>query len=123
MSNSHLHALEEALARRGWRVVSVLPGDDYRISATWEVRRSTSRPSLFIDFDGMGPDGDCCLPLEESYGCHARGRASPSLYFRRINKSRSRWEQELAAFVVALDNVESAERIAPADGGRDTGSS
>jgi hypothetical protein len=99
-----LAALEAALAQRGWRVVAVHPGDDYRISATWEVRRSSREPSLLIDFDGMGAEGDCCLPLEESYGCLVRGRGAASLYFRRVKKSRSVWEQELAAFVRTLDN-------------------
>jgi hypothetical protein len=59
---------------------------------------------LFIEFDGMDADGDSCLPLEESYGCQVRGRKAASLYFRRVNKSRFLWEQELAAFVDALDN-------------------
>ena len=103
MAKTHLRALEEVLARRGWRVVAVHPGDGYHISATWEVRRSTSQPSLLIDFEGMGPDGDSCLPLEESYGCQLRGRETVGLHFGRINRSRARWEQELAAFVQALD--------------------
>jgi hypothetical protein len=106
MSKPHLRALEEALARRGWRVAAVHPGDDYRISATWEIRRSGDRSSLFIDFDGMGLDGDRCLPLEESYGCAVRGRDSVSLYFRKINRSRQLWEKELADFVEVLGTVE-----------------
>lgn len=92
--------------RKGWRVIAVHPGDDYRISATWEIQRSTRQPSHFIDFDGM--DDLDCLPLEESYGCTIRGRsvtnAAASLHFRRPNKSRDRWEQDLVAFVLALDN-------------------
>lgn len=104
MSKPHLRELEEALARKGWRIVAVHPGDDYRIAATWEIQRSSSQPSLFIDFDGMGPEGDTCLPLEESYGCQVRVREKVSLYFRRVNKSRRLWEQELTAFVRALDD-------------------
>ncbi len=107
MSKPHLRALEEALARRGWRVVAVHPGDGYCIAATWEVRRSTSHPSVLIDFNGfngMGPDSDICLRLEESYGCQVRGREAVGLYFGRINRSRAHWEQELAAFVQALDD-------------------
>jgi hypothetical protein len=103
MSKPHLRALEEALARRGWRLVAAHPGDDYRISATWEIRCS-GHSSLFIDFDGMGPDGDYCLPLEASYGCKIRGREAVALYFRKVNRSRPLWEQELAAFVRALDD-------------------
>lgn len=105
MSKPHLRALEEALLHKGWRVIAVHPGDDYRISATWEIQRSSSQPRQFIDFDGM--DDMVCLPLEESYGCHIRGRAAMdkavSLYFRRPNKSRELWEQDLEAFVLALE--------------------
>jgi hypothetical protein len=104
MSKPHLRALEQELARKGWRVIAVHPGDGYRISATWEVQRSSKEPSLFLDFNGMGPDGDYCLPLEESYGCQVRGREAVGLYFRRVNRSQSLWEQELAAFVQALDD-------------------
>src|SRR5438067_2521429 len=99
MAKSHLRALEQALARRGWRVVAVHPGDGCRISATWEAQRNTSHPSLLIDFEGLGPDGGPCLPLEESYGCQVRGREAAGLYFGRVNRSRAHWEQELAAFV------------------------
>jgi hypothetical protein len=115
MSKPHLRALEEALVRRGWRVVAVHPGNDCNISATWEIQRSSSHPSLFIDFDGM--DDMNCLPLEESYGCHVRGRSAQDrgacLYFRKPNKSRALWEQELAAFVLALENEGNAEYDAP----------
>jgi hypothetical protein len=101
VSKSHLEALEQALARKGWRVLAVHPGNDYDISATWEIQRSTSEPSLFIDFRGL--DDVECLPLEQSYGCQVRGRHSLSLYFRPINKSRQLWEQDLARFVRSLD--------------------
>lgn len=39
MSRPHLRDLVEALTRRGWLVVAVHPGDDYRVSAAWEIRR------------------------------------------------------------------------------------
>jgi hypothetical protein len=107
MSKPHLRALEEALTRKGWRIIAVHPGDDYGISATWEVRRSSNQPSLFLDFNGMGPDGNYCLPLEESYGCQVRGRQAVGLYFRRVNRGQALWERELAAFVQALDEVRS----------------
>lgn len=103
MSTPHLTALEDALARRGWRIATVQPGDEYRISATWELQRAGGSRRLLIDFEGMGPDGDVCLPLEQSYGCHVRGVTGLSLYFRRVNRSRDLWEEELAAFVRALD--------------------
>ena len=117
LSKPHLQALEEALLRKGWRVVAVHPGDDYRISATWEIQRNSQELSSFIDFDGL--DDMTCLPLEESYGCHVRGRLANDetarLYFRRPNKSRTLWEQDLAAFVLALDNEGTAEPGAGAD--------
>ena len=106
MSRSHLRALEESLASSGWRVVGVHPGNDYDISATWEIQRS-SEPSVFIDFEGM--DDMVCLPLAECYGCHVRGRREPSLYFRRVNKSRRLWERELVEFVRSLDNTGGAD--------------
>jgi hypothetical protein len=106
MSKPHLRALEEELGRKGWRVVAVHPGDDCRISTTWEIQRNSSQHSLFIDFEGLHEM--VCLPLEESYGCHVRGRSArdkaAQLYFRKPNKSRSLWMQELVAFVRALDN-------------------
>ena len=105
MSVPHLRALEEALARRGWRVVVVHPGDGYRVSATWELQRGRRDGSLLIDFDGLGPDGDVCLPLEKSYGCQVRGQLGDGLYFRRPRRSRELWEQELAEFVRSLDNA------------------
>jgi hypothetical protein len=103
MSTPHLNALENALARRGWQAVAVHPGDDYRISATWELIRGDA--SLLIDFDGMGPEGDYCLQLAESYGCHLRGHPLQGLYFRRVNRSRELWEKELAEFVQSLDDM------------------
>ncbi len=64
VSKLHLQALEEALLRKGWRIIAVHPGDGYRISATWEVQRSSKRPTLFIDFEGL--EDRACLPLEGS---------------------------------------------------------
>ena len=110
MSKQHLQALEEALLRNGWQVAAVHPGDDYRISATWEIPRGGS-PTVFIDFDGM--DDTVCLPLEQSYGCRIRARSgkdeAAGLYFRKRNKSRRLWEQDLAAFVLALENEGNCE--------------
>jgi hypothetical protein len=122
MSQPHLRALEEALARRGWRIFTVHPGDDYRISATWEIQCS-GQPNLLLDFDGMDTSGDYCLPLEQSYGCQVRGRAAVALYFRRVNKRRSLWEQELAAFVLALDGEKGAGCRIESKPGRTTESS
>ncbi len=106
MSISHLKSLEQALAQRGWRIVAVHPGDGIRISASWEVERSTQQASHFIDFDGMEPMGRYCLPLEESYACRLRRRNDISLYFRRKIVSRQEhWTTELETFLDALDKV------------------
>jgi hypothetical protein len=64
------------LEARGWRIVAELSGDDYRVSATWEIERSTQRPSVFIDFDRL--DDLITLPLEQSYGCCIRGIIRPT---------------------------------------------
>jgi hypothetical protein len=100
--------LEAALARKGWRVIAAHAGVEYRVRPRWEIQRSTRRPSLVIEFDVLDEDG--WLPLGESYGCQVR-EASPedsasSLYFRRPVKSRAMWEEELAAFVRKLDELD-----------------
>jgi hypothetical protein len=101
MSKEHLCALENTLLRNGWRIVTVHPGDSYRISATWELQRGGSR-NLFIDFEGLSPDGGTCLPLEQSYGCQVRGEAARALYFRKLNRSRELWEIELTEFATSM---------------------
>jgi hypothetical protein len=42
--------------------------------------------------------------MTQSQAGNVRGRKDATVYFRRINKSRPLWEQELAVFVEALDN-------------------
>src|SRR6516225_11045653 len=101
----HLQALENALVRNGWRIVAVHPGENIHVAASWEIRRSTREPILFLDFDGLDKSGTFCLPPEQSYGCSVRGHWEASLYFRRINKKRSLWEQDLVAFIDALENA------------------
>ena len=87
MSERHLNALQDALIRHGWRIVGVLPGDDHRLSATWELNRS-EKEALLIDFFGMSPDGDRCLPLIESYGCRCAGQfIAPALFSTSEPKS------------------------------------
>ncbi len=92
MAEWHLSELAHALRQRGWRIVSVHPGDDYRVSATWEVRRSTKQPSQLLDFDGMDASGDFCVPIEQSYGCDVRGVDGDGLYFHR---NRREWDGEV----------------------------
>jgi hypothetical protein len=100
MSAWHLADLRNELERRGWRIVAELPGDDYRISGSWEVQRSTRRAPLLIDFEGMEGSGDSCLPMPQSYACTLRTQRHLSLYFA---KSRMAWDEELAAFLDGLD--------------------
>jgi hypothetical protein len=96
MAEWHLRDLRNALARRGWTIVAEHPGDDARVSASWEVRRSTKDSTLFIDFHGL--DDLRCLPIIESYAC--RVRAGAGLYFGRPG---DRWRQALNEFVRSLD--------------------
>jgi hypothetical protein len=105
MSQHHLRALKNALSHRGWHIVAVHPGDEYRIAATWEIQQNPGSRNLFIEFDGLGPEGDVCLSLEECYGCHVRGQESIGLYFRRVRRSSRIWKQELMDFVEALDHT------------------
>ena len=104
MADWHLTELRAALERCGWHFESELPGDDYRVSATWSFARS-GKPAqaLLIDFDGL--DDIRTLPLNESYGCRARGTAH-ALYFRRRGTNdppaRDRWQSELDDFVTAV---------------------
>jgi hypothetical protein len=99
MADWHLTDLEEALKRRGWRVVARLPGDHYRISATWQLERGNDPRSVLIDFDGL--DDMRTLPIEQSYGCTQRTTRN-SLYFRRKG-AQTEWQVELAAFVSSLE--------------------
>ena len=98
MATWHLEELRNALERRGWRCVE-LPGDDRRISATWELSRAGDERHLHVDFEGL--DDLRTLPLAESYGCSIR-ETGGSVYFRR-QRAREIWEREIRAFVDALE--------------------
>ena len=69
-----------------------------------------TQPPLLIDFDGL--DDLRTLPLDESYGCQARGFGR-RLYVRRRGArgslSRDEWLTDLAAFVGGVDD--SADRV------------
>ena len=107
MAEWHLNKLRAALERRGWHIVAELPGNDYDISAIWEIQRSAKRPSLFIEFDGL--DDMETLPIDQSYGCRTQGNKSLSLYFgkRGDNGSRKRevWQKKLQHFIEGLDEI------------------
>jgi hypothetical protein len=104
MSIAHLSELRAALAQGGWHVVAErLRGeDDVQGAAVWEVRRGDAGPVVFIDFAGFGGMGED-IPLEQSYGCKIRGDSNEGLYFRRIQRSRNLWLQDLAIFVDSLN--------------------
>ena len=108
MPDWHLQEIRDALESRGWRFVAEHPGDDYRVSATWEIERSTKNPTLFLDFQGL--DDLNTLPLEQSYGCRVRGSGAPGLYFGRKGVGgsgrRQKWQQDLQQFLVELDSFE-----------------
>jgi hypothetical protein len=97
----HLEELRSALERRGWRIVEH-PGDDYRVSGSWELRRSGDAEARWIDFDGL--DDLQTLPMDRSFACRVRGSASVSLYFRRA-RSNDLWTKELATLVQALEKA------------------
>jgi len=107
MPDWHLQEIRDALESRGWRFVAEHPGDNYRISATWQIERSTKKP-IFIDFEGL--DDLITLPLEQSYGCKVRGSDSHGLYFGRQGVGgsgrRQKWQQDLQQFLVELDSFE-----------------
>jgi hypothetical protein len=103
MAQWHLDDLRNALDHLGWRFEAEHPGDDYRISATWEFSRSSPPTRLLIDFDGL--DDMKTLPLLESYGCRVRDTTF-SLYFGKRgepeSRARKRWAEQLATFAAAL---------------------
>lgn len=103
MAQWHLDELRTALEWEGWRVTAELPGNDYDISGTWELRRSGDPRVLLIDFEGM--DDKRVLPLRESYACRTR-ITGQSLHFRRRgdsgSRARARWHGELIAFIEAI---------------------
>ena len=105
MAEWHLKELRDALEQGGWRITAERPGDDYSISATWEIQRSSKLPTILIDFKGL--DDMVTLPIEQSYGCHVRGQNSCRLYFGRRGEGRSQvrqaWKDELTLFTQALD--------------------
>jgi hypothetical protein len=110
MAQWHLDELQAFLERRGWRIIAQQAGDEYSISATWVIQRSTQAEPLLIDFEGL--DDMKTLPLEQSYGCHIRGHSLVGVYFgRKGHKSSSRranWQEELSKFATQLDELEKA---------------
>src|SRR6185295_9487038 len=107
MADWHLKELRNELEKRGWVIIAELPGDNYAISASWEIQRSNKEPSVFIDFEGL--DDMATLPIERSYGCHIRPGKSPCLYFGRRGEKKSvrrrSWAKELMQFVEGAESA------------------
>ena len=107
MAEWHLREIRNALEARGWRIVAQHPGDDYRVSATWEIERSTKESPVFLDFEGL--DDLITLPLEQSYSCRIRGHNSLGLDFGRKgaggSRRRQKWQSDLQQFLNELDRV------------------
>ncbi len=101
MADWHLEEIRNELEKFGWRFVAELPGDDYRISATWEFSRDKTEPNIIIDFDGL--DDMNTFRLERSYGCSVRDRRTTSLYFSKKGEgnspTRETWRKNLEQFV------------------------
>jgi hypothetical protein len=108
MADWHLEEIRRGLKKAGWRIVAEHPGDEYRLSATWEIARDRGDVKILIDFDGL--DDMDTLPVEKSYGCAVRGSTGLMLYFPKkgMNNSppRHRWTQNLGLFIDNLGNVE-----------------
>ncbi len=107
MADWHLAELEAELTRRGWRIVTVSEGNDYDVSAVWELYCGGVDQTLFVEFEGL--DDMRTLPLEECYGCRVRGAEGEGLYFSKKGVSgsgrRESWKRELEQFVSSLGSV------------------
>ncbi len=105
MAAWHLEDLRNALEKSGWRVTDELQGDEYKISATWRIRRNSPVMTLSIDFNGL--DDMRTLPIEQSYGCSVREKPGCDLYFGRKglkgSDQRTRWQSDLKGFVATLE--------------------
>ena len=65
----------------------------------WKIERGSVILEIQFDrFGGIGED----LPLLESYGCSIEGHDKISLSFSK----KPRWQQQLTAFVQAVDSIE-----------------
>jgi hypothetical protein len=100
MAQWHLDSLRESLRARGWKIVGEHPGNDYDVSGTWEIRRSTKKSPLHIDFNGL--DDLQVLPMPRAYGCHLREYAPVSLYFSK----RRKWPLGSKIFISQLDEID-----------------
>jgi hypothetical protein len=101
MAQWHLNDLRAIFERYGWSIIAELPGDDYSISGSWELRRGGDASVLVIDFEGL--DDMSTLPIHEAYACRIRGSEHSRYFGRRGNSgsaARDRWRSELVSFVM-----------------------
>ncbi|HLK55922.1 MAG TPA: hypothetical protein VKU00_05145 [Chthonomonadaceae bacterium] len=115
----HFEDLRNALAAKGWQILSEQLCEGM-VAGSWEIQRSARKPPLFIDFTG-GWDGPFYLTprtLPQSYGCHLRGYPGTGLYFSKQHKwgDRRKWKEELRQFINLLDKIDNnAEEMAPGE--------
>ena len=100
MAQWHLDSLRDALSKKGWNVTGELAGNNYDISGSWQIQRSTKRPPLHIDFNGL--DDMQTLPMERAFACRLREHGNLSLYF---SKQRT-WKAGLKTFISELDKID-----------------
>jgi hypothetical protein len=102
----HLRKLEQRLQQRGWQVIAVRDAESVQVSATWEVERGESRLlfDFFIDPELNG------RAVEHAYAVVVRDHSGCGLYLgKKPTEARPNrpWEQDLTAFVAALDELQS----------------
>ena len=97
MPQHHLEELSHALTQKGWTIVSTRSLTDHPYDCNaWSVRRGAVEFDIKFDrFGSMGED----LSITETYGCSVRD--SVHLSFGK----RKSWDQELPAFIAALDDL------------------
>jgi hypothetical protein len=98
MAQWHLDELRDALSKKGWEVIE-LDGNDYDISGSWQIQRSTKTPPMHLDFQGL--DDMRTLPMPCAYSCRLREHCKVSLYFSR----QRTWKACMSAFISELDEI------------------
>ena len=98
MSLSHLDALRNELEKHHWRITAEMPGNEYDISAVWQIARPDGSETKHIEFEGL--DDLKTLPISDSYGCRVREIPSLNLYFGKFHGSA--FQPELVTFVQEL---------------------
>lgn len=95
MSTEHLRQLENILEQNRWNIVRKRSGNDYDVSAYWDISRRDNNSNLTILFSGL--DDMETLSIEKAYACELEGHPDISLYFSRIKKL---WPNNLKDFIL-----------------------